>query len=503
MSCEIKPTNRTIPTTLPNPTFQVEKESQSSKTQNNYVTEQLYIGGHTLKVYKLLGIHEQHQLSPLGGDVIANGEFPEFLAANVSKNDCSEWHSPLYCGTRNINQYIGYDFGPIKLRTGQTKYAIHTEVKYHVCSLLLQQGDLEKNRISKARIERSDDGKIWKGVAIISMPNDNQEHWIDVKQSAPSRYWRLVPTEYLGKETDLWIVKKLSFSEYAKTSLNNTQADIFLEMRDRSYSTEPVDLKAMYDLHEIRTDLSQFGIELKDQYTAKMGFDLTVSILGRPIIIGDIVEVPCEVQYDRMLNPIKKLLEVTDINWDTGSFSTSWQSTTYMITFQPVISSQETADLFGNLNSDFFDSVETFNTTAIKSSEILRAESNTLVPERGANRNENNNLPQSFIDKVKNVGLDLSHMNINPTDVHMECGMPPDGLPYTEGDNFPENPKDKDYHRMTYSNLEDPVAPRLYRYNLKNNRWVFMEQDKRFRANSTRPPLDTYSAGVDITKYTK
>jgi hypothetical protein len=495
--------NRIIPPMIQqNGAFQLFNEPLSDKLMNEYVTEGLMIGGTNVLIYKLLGIHEQKDLLPLDGTVIANGEYPEFPASNVFQDDPCEWRSIKKCGKRDPNTYIGYDFGPIKIKdTDINKYAIHTEVKYHVTSVYIQQGELPKNRIIKARVENSENGINWKGIALLTIPNDADAHWLDIKQSYPARFWRIVPIQYVGTEDDLWIIKKLSFSEYTKTHISNIQDDMaFLENRDRSYSIDPIVIKAFYNQVDVMTEFSAMGLNLNNQYNFKMGFNMVVQRLKRPIVIGDIIDVLCEVQYDTNLTPVKKYLEVTDVTWDSGGFTPGWQPTLYSITAQPMIASQETMDLMGDLNNDFFDSIgESFNTTALKSSKKIKAEANTLVPEVGGSFNDAKQIDAETIRKGARFGANYS--SSNPYEYFQEDAMPPNGLPYTEGDDYPKNPKNKDYHRLTYSTLEDPIPPRLYRYSSAKQRWIFMEEDKRMRSNSKKPTISNYEDnGVDITK---
>jgi hypothetical protein len=497
MSCNLEH-KRTVPDPVhTNGTFQLFNDRQSNTTLNNYVSEGLNIGGCPINVFKLQGIYSQKSLNELNGNVISSGEYPEFPASNITKNDCSEWHSTKYCGKRNLNTYIGFDFGPIELDPAINKYAIDTEKKYHITSIFIQQGDEFRNRITKARVEASDNGLEWKGISLFSLPDDNQEHLIDIKQSHPARYWRVVPISY-NTEDDIWVVKKLSFSEYTKTDIQNIQDFILLENRDRSYQTSPIIVKAYYDNQEVQTEFSMFGMQLNNQFTFKFGFNLTIQNLKRPIIIGDILEVVPETQYDINLNPVKKYLEVTDVSWTAGGFTPGWEPTLYTVIAQPMLASQETMDIVGDLNNDFFDSIsDGFNTTALKADKNIRAESNTVVPEAGGSLNDIQIIPESIIQNGVKHGVNYNKLNPSSYDYLQEDAMPPNGLPYTEGDKYPENPKNKDYHRLTYSMLDEPVAPRLYQYSEKKKRWIYLETDRRFESNFKKPQQIEFDNGAN------
>jgi hypothetical protein len=501
MTCNNQTSQRIIPTDTPKPKFSLYGDELSNKLLNDYSAETFEIGGTIINVYKLLGIHEQKSLTALNGTIISNGEYPEFPMDNLKKNDCQEWRSIKHCGKRSKDTYIGYDFGDI-IQDGSKKYAIHTENKYHVTSIFIHQGSNDYNRISSARLENSSDGINYKGISLITFPNDDKEHWIDVKQSFPARYWRIVPTIYNGTENDLWILKKLAFSEYTKTSITNIQDDIFLENRDREYSMDYIPIKAYYNLADITTDFEKFAMPfLNNDYNFKFNFNITINSLKRPIVIGDILEVPCETQYDINMNPIRKWLEVSDVGLDAATYTVGWQFTTYNVIAKPMLSSQETMDIVGDLNNTFNDPM--FNTSALKSSDKIKAEYNTMVPEVGANHNDTQEIsPDTVLNGLK-YGVNLNKLNIDNKSYLVEDGMPPNGLPYTEGSKYPENPSNGDYHRLTYEFLKDPIAPKLFQYSSKKSRWIYLETDKRISSNSKKPFVSEYINGVDASKIGK
>ena len=71
--------------------------------------------------------------------------------------------------------------------------------------------------------------------------------------------------------------------------------------------------------------------------------------------------------------------------------------------------------------------------------------------------------------------------------------MPPNSEPFTEGNELPtDNVKDGDYHRLTYTHINDDLPTRLYRYSGTKGRWIFMEQDRRAQLNSAIPILEEF-----------
>ena len=67
--------------------------------------------------------------------------------------------------------------------------------------------------------------------------------------------------------------------------------------------------------------------------------------LGRPIIIGDIIEVCPEMAYDQNMNLVKKYLEVTDAGWSAEGYTPGWTPLLYRFTAQQLIPGQEHRDI--------------------------------------------------------------------------------------------------------------------------------------------------------------
>lgn len=488
--------------------FDFAADNLSNAFVESIVNEGLQIASAPVNIYKLLGIYEQDKLVDLTGKgkTISSGEYPEFPANNAVMNDVTEWRSIQRGSLILSGAYIGYDFGPIILDNGRLRYGVDTEEKYHITSIMIQQGCESKNRISQARIERSNDGIKWYGVDLITLADDHNGHWIDIKQSAPSRFWRIRPLAFNGGSNDFWTIRRLSLSEFLKTAITNIQDELgFAESRDRSYSTDVITTKGYYDFVEVQTELSRFGIELNTQFVFKFGFSAIVNLLGRPIVIGDILEIPSETQYDVYMKPVKKYLEVTDVSWSAVGFTPGWLPTLYNVVAQPMIASQETLDITGDINlpstdNDFFNlKTSIFNIGNQVSDQLVRAESITIEPEDGTDTADEGIIPNATVKYGLTQGVDLGKLNVDQRGIYIEDGLPPNGIKYTEGPTYPTNPKDNDYHRLTYVGLKDQIPPRLYKYSLAKMRWMFMEEDKRMRSNSRKPQLTQYiNDGVDV-----
>ncbi|MDV7390015.1 hypothetical protein RZS08_01625, partial [Arthrospira platensis SPKY1] len=111
----------------------------------------------------------------------------------------------------------------------------------------------------------------------------------------------------------------------------------FNENRDRDYAKVPLLLKVQYNPTDSVSDLAKFGINILDQYTFTTSFNTMVQTLGRPIVVGDIIEVIPEMQYDHNLRPIRKFLEVTDAGWASEGFGPHWRPMVYRFQAQQAL----------------------------------------------------------------------------------------------------------------------------------------------------------------------
>lgn len=327
----------------------------------------------------------------------------------------------------------------------------------------------------------------WYRVDVANLPDTAAPVMIRIRQSAPARFWRIVPTQFSGATTnDPWEVDKLELFDYQATTIDDVQDQLFMENRDRDYATQSVQFKVAYQPFDAISDLSKFGFQVADIYSFTTSFATMVKALGRPIVVGDILEVPSEMQYDHNLRPVKKFLEVTDTSWAADGYTTSWRPIIYKFQASQMIPSQENRDIVGTADTQkyviddgtFFDGVEQIQTGPLTASEAVKAEAALAVPETGTN--------------VREVASGMS-ANGRPgsydgRDLYMEDGLPPDGQAYTEGFKLPDvaNATDGEFFRLNY----DPalkIASRLYRFNAVKNKWMYVETDRRSINNSLKP----------------
>ena len=327
----------------------------------------------------------------------------------------------------------------------------------------------------------------WLRVDVINLPDNNSAEVIRINQSAASRYWRIVPISFTGVHNDQpWEVQKLELFDFQATRLDDVQDQLYLENRDRDYAKQSIQFKVSYQPFDSISDLSKFGFQISDMYTFTTVFSTMVAALGRPIVVGDILELPSELQYDHNLKPVRKFLEVTDSSWSADGFTTSWRPIIYKFQATQLIPSQENRDIVGTSETQryviddgsFFDGIEQIATGVNAASNAVQSEALLAVPAKGTNVREVASGMNRFDQPGSYDGVGL----------YVEDGMPPDGQPYTEGFKLPDvaGLTDGEFFRLNY----DPklnIAARLYRFNTVKNRWIYIETDRRAVNTALKP----------------
>lgn len=325
----------------------------------------------------------------------------------------------------------------------------------------------------------------WYRVDVVNLP-DVPTALINIKQSAPARFWRLVPTVFVGGPADAWVVNKLELFDYTATRLDNIQDTLWMENRDRDYASSSIQLKAAYQPFDGMADLSKFGFQIADVYTFTLSFAEMVRALGRPIVVGDVIELPSELQYDHNLRPVRKFLEVNDVAWSAEGFTTGWKAIMYRVTAQQLIPGQEHRDLLGTVDTQkyvvddgsFFDGIQQLQTAPLTVTEANQAEAEQKVPEKGTNVRE----VASGTDIARRPG------SYDGRGLYVEDGLPPDGQPYNSGFKLPDvaGQTDGTFFRLEYP-PEMKIAARLYKFSSVKNKWIYVETDRRGDRSAHKP----------------
>ena len=479
--------------------------SQSVETCliSDYIQENINIGGAPLNVHKLLGVHEQGSLTDLTGTgaSMASSYLGNFPPKNAFTKYDTEWRSAEIGPSVISSSYIGYDFGPIRLENGRLRYGVDTYIKKNISSIRIMQGCNAANRVTKVRVERSVDGQKWFGVAMVNVVDCDGWATINFPSSVPSRYWRIRPMKFNGGAGDWWSIRAMQLIDNEATTVTNIQDKFWLENRDRDYQETAIAMKGAYTPNDVQSVNSKWGFMFDaDNYYIEVGFRDAVSKLGRPFVIGDIIQLPSETQYTPAMEPVLKYLEVTDVNWSTNGYTPTWKPTIQKLTAKPALASQETQDIFGKLTrsvdeTGLFDIDDGVNNKKYQDysaiTQNIEAEANTMVPLKGEDYADVMKFSPEVIAWGDKVGKNMrAHDRVR--NIYGIDALPPNGEKYTEGDEFPSSPKDGAYHRLTYTYVGKDIPARLHRWSAKKNRWIYLERDHRAEIRDAKPLLQNY-----------
>lgn len=344
----------------------------------------------------------------------------------------------------------------------------------------------------------------WLRVDVVNLPNASNPVLVRIKQSSASRYWRIVPLSFMGgASAQPWVVEKLELFDFQQTRLDDIQDTLYMENRDRDYAKASIQIKAAYVPFDAVSDLSKFGFQIADIYTFTTTFATMVAALGRPIVVGDVLEIPAEMQYDHNLRPVRKFLEVSDVMWSAEGFTTTYRPVLYKFQAQQLIPSQETRDILGTVDTQkytiddgsFFAGIEQIQIAPLTVTEANEADAQKAVPEKGTNIREQ----ASGTNRFNQPG------SFEGTGPYTEAALPPDGAPYETGFKMPDvaSSRDGDFFRLEYD-PKTKIAARLYKFSAPKNKWIYIETDRRTERTAFRPSqLEIFDRTQNMSLTTK
>ena len=125
--------------------------------------------------------------------------------------------------------------------------------------------------------------------------------------------------KYLGPEDQ---GESIDFTQpqYDKLEPTNIQDLLFLENRDRKYAKDIYRLRGHYNVQNLDFDLSQFGLFLSnDVIFVTVHYNDMMDILGRKMMVGDVIELPHLLDYNPLKETfpvaLKRFYQITDCNY--------------------------------------------------------------------------------------------------------------------------------------------------------------------------------------------
>jgi hypothetical protein len=151
--------------------------------------------------------------------------------------------------------------------------------------------------------------------------------------------------KYLGP-TDQGASIDYTQPQYDKLDPTNIQDLLFLENRDRTYDPNIYRLRGHYNVQNLDFDLSQFGLFLNnDIIFITVHYNDMIDIVGRKLMVGDVLELPHLLDYNPLKESIptalKRFMQITDANYASEGFSQTWFPHLWRIKCEPLVDSQE------------------------------------------------------------------------------------------------------------------------------------------------------------------
>lgn len=138
--------------------------------------------------------------------------------------------------------------------------------------------------------------------------------------------------------------------QYITPDPTQIQDLLFLENRDRKYETNIYRLRGHYNVQNLDFDLSQFGLFLNnDIIFITVHYNDMIDIVGRKLMVGDVLELPHLLDYNPLRETIpvalKRFYSITDANYASEGFSQTWYPHLWRIKCEPLIDSEEYSNI--------------------------------------------------------------------------------------------------------------------------------------------------------------
>ncbi len=248
---------------------------------------------------------------------------------------------------------------------------------------------------------------------------------------------------------------------------------LFLENRDRKYDKNVYDIRGVYTPQDNDFDLTQFGLFLTaDVIYVTFHLNNQISILGRKLMSGDVLEFPHlldDTGLDNSAGPVRKFYVIEDVIREAAGFDANWWPHLIRVKCQTLQDTVEYRDILEDDGvNDLKSILSTYNNELDISTSILE-QANADVPKHGF---ETGHLFFNEIDQKKGV--------------FVEDGIPDNGgVIVGRGTTFPADAEEDAYYLRT-----DFTPHRLFKK--KDGKWVKIEDDKRGVWSSANKVLNTF-----------
>ena len=178
------------------------------------------------------------------------------------------------------------------------------------------------------------------------------------KKSNDYRFFdRIIKEQFTVGGTDLYVHKYMGIQDQGPSAdLTQPQRSIldptkiqdllFLENRDRNYAPDIYRIRGHYNVQNLDFDLSQFGLFLNnDTIFITIHYNEMIELIGRKLMVGDVLELPHLTDYhplnELIPTSLRRYYQVTDGNFASEGFSSTWYAHLWRIKCEPLVDSQE------------------------------------------------------------------------------------------------------------------------------------------------------------------
>lgn len=445
--------------------------------QRSYITEIIKIGGLPINVFPLLGMHQNQKSIDLSenGFAISGGYIDNFGPENAFSDNDNVWMSSQTGDDVNYNAWIGYYFGQIKGYVNQnvSPYQSPVDVTQRIQSMVISQGGNLVNKSNKIRIDSSQDGIIWNKLAECNLDVNAESEIISFFNMSDCGFYRIVATGFQGKtDKDSWIIKNIKMYDQPGDLLTAVQDPTLLATFDKKYCTTPMFMKCVsVNQNNNFNNYVNMDIIFQNDYTFNFALNMVVEKIGRPFVVGDIIELIPNYDFTVNLDMVRKFVKIVEVKLDNDIRAVNYNPLIQSVVCRDLTASRETMDITGL----YISSNESIDSKVKNNKGIVRNKIGTEFNEW---------ISTNYDKEVPHIGTRTDEVHLTQEQSNHHYGfanaLPINGDEYVVAeipvngnisDHFPPNPEDGEYCVIRCPDKSYNIPDQLYKYNKLNNTW--------------------------------
>lgn len=260
--------------------------------------------------------------------------------------------------------------------------------------------------------------------------------------------------------------------------INTIEDPILGENRDRNYSPNTIELRAIYNINDLDFDLRQFGLFLQND-TLYIEFHLNdmIARVGRKLMPGDVLELPH--RRDTGLDPtnqvaVNKFYLIEDASRASDGYSATWWPHIWRVKVQPLPASQEYASILNLPATDPLGlPINGIGSPPVTIGSIITTLNADMAINQAVDADAKLDVPARYLETRHYWMIIPETAGSDNPGVFAGDGVPPNGaVPLGSGNVFPLAPSQYDYY------LRTDYKPRTL-FMWDGRAWRIQEQDYR------------------------